>query len=571
MNTYNYLKIKEKADLFHVDDSFIPFNIFSQNIYSGINTFNLTNQSKFYNKTPSFITPLQVSLIGGSIIPPSNLYFKKLEVNKYFPDVTESNIDIYRKQILQLHKNNKIVLQENSTINCFEIKGSVYFDVFIKASLKENLYIDNQIGLTPVQIDSFLKMDLEDVKRKLEEYGIAYYSSPPEGIRQESLVILNDTSFKTYKVVSTDDIYDVDLTEFNECYINRSGILKNENNQLASTVNNVITSLSEILNLEISSDNFSDSPIENLNNFIRKAATREVEKLFSISTEPVFKSNRYLLKELIVNRIFNCFGLFGFDRSFEHFSTLIQNTPSYSIFKQNHILLQNASYTVSNSIMNEFNIHDFREKIDLAGNLTEVKKNILKNIKSLCSNVFYDKLNFSGKGSLTLYDFSKINYQLHKIGKKDKFENWISDIFVKHNFDPHSINDSSIKQFISELDQTEKKKVKLYLKDSYYEFKAFEVRENYLKHEINFQIFDKSDFFAFLAQNTMSEILPFLYRNFDNNYVQEIEQKINDDNKITFDNKTNTILDSLYSNIKNIISDVELERFHKGRENELGL
>ncbi len=566
MNTIKFLRMKERADIFQPEQNIIPFNIYTQNIYSGINAFNLTTESRLLKKTAAFLTPLQVSKLGGNIIPPVEFYFKKGEVNKYLPEANETNIDSFRKELFFLYKNEKIKAEssEFSTDNCFKINGGNYFDVFIKESLKKPIYIENRYGFTSIQIENLYNMNFEEIKKFLDDNSAIYHTKLDTLDKNYVITLDNISTVNTYKVVSIDDVYGIKLDSFVKNYIQQSGILSKTNNDLDNIINSLIKTISEIYNLKEINFPVYKSSIQKIHGFLRVLCESEISK--NLYTEPALLLNKKLHVELTANRIFNSLGLFGLDKSGPLFADLLNKTTSSSIFKQNHIILQSYSYSTAKNILSNFDFKEFKKNIDQIGNLTNIKNKLISQIQAISDTNFYEKCNFSSKGNLTVYDFNKVNFIMNKIGISSSFDKNILDLFKNYGFECQDVNFDTLRGFIKKLTDQEKKGVKNDLQNNFYEFKGIDLRNVYLNSDINYEKFEKSDFYSFIAKNEIKNILELLYNKIDNNFIKKIEENITDENKITFKKNINLILDELYIFIKKDIHPKDLENLTEKKE-----
>ncbi|MCD0480434.1 hypothetical protein LPB90_18500 [Chryseobacterium sp. LC2016-29] len=563
MNTKSYNLIKGRSDLFKVNRHDIPFNMSSQNPYNGMNAFSLIVEARLYKKEPVFITPLQVSKLGGNIIPPSDLVFKKEDIWKFYPGVEQNNVEKFRKELYLLYIKGKLETTNEipSSDSLLKITGGVYFDVFTKSVLHNKIYIDGKQGLNSSDVNRLNNMFYDDIKSFLEETGINYYTSST-GINPESCITLsNIISITNHKVVSIDDVCGLKIEELSKSYLLNSEIYKNDIREVKDIYDKLSLMLSEKFTMEpIVEDNCSS--IELIRKLFRQVSKIEVLSEILKSKENTLGLNKDLLIELTTNSLFNKIGLYGFDDSFKYFLELVNNSPSYSVFKESHLLLQKASYSISKNILGQFNYNSIKALIENVGKLSLLKSKIKEDIKTLSNINLYEKLPFSSKGNLTIYDVNKLKYQLVKNGTHYLFNNWIGAVYKSHSFEENLKDDTKLKVFLAGLSAADKKSIKSSVLENYYNAKALGEREHYQSQNINFDIFGADDFKAFISQNSIKSLIEFFYTKLDPNLVAELDSTLTDDNKISFRIDINKKLDKLHSAIKENYSTEELKFFH---------
>ncbi|REC40478.1 hypothetical protein [Chryseobacterium sp. 5_R23647] len=563
MNTNSYNLIKGRSDLFKVFKHDIPFNMASQSPYHGINAFSLIIEARLNNKRPVFITPLQVSELGGNIIPPSDLIFKKEDVRKFFPGIDQSNLEKFRKDLYVLYIKGKILTTNEiaGSDKLLKISGGTYFDVFTKSLLHNKIYIDGKQGLAPSDVDRLNTMVYDDIKKYLDETGINYHSSS-KGIDTDSYITLSNLrSITSHKVVSIDDVCGVKIEELSNLYLLNSDLYKKDIREVEKIYEKLALTFSEKFTIE-PFDMINSSPIELIHNLFREVSKIEVLNVILKSNEPILRTNKDLLIELTTNSLFNKIGLYGYDDSFKYFLDLVNNSPTYSIFKERHLTLQTAAYSVSRSIRSYFDYNNIKSMIDSVGKLSFLKSKIESDIKTLSNINFYEKLPFSSKGNLTSYDINKLKYQLIKNGTIYLFDNWLSTTYKTHNFEEKLTGNNKLTHFLSRLSTAEKKNIKSSVLESYYNAKALGEREHYQNQNIDFEVFGMNDFKAFISQNSMKNLIEFFYTKLDHDLVGELDSTLTDDNKISFRKDINKKLDKLHSAIKDNVSAEELKFFH---------
>lgn len=569
MNANNYNLIKGRSDLFRIDKYDIPFNMASQSTYNGINAFNLIVEARLYNKKPVFITPLQVSELGGNIIPPSDLIFKKDDVWKFFPGVEQNNIESYRKDLYLLYIKGQLQTTNEvpSPTNVLKISGGQYFNVFTKSLLHNKIYIDKRHGLNSSDVDKLSNMFYDDIKKFLDETGINYYSSSSD-INTESFITLSNLrSNISHKVVSIDDVCGLKVDDLSKIYFLNSDIYKKE----ISEIKNIYETLTLMLSKKFTFqplDTNNSTPIELIHKLLKEVSKIEILNIILKTDEIILRSNKDLLIELTTNSLFNKIGLYGFDESFQYFLDLVNRSGTYSIFKESHLLLQATAYSASKSIRSYFDYNSIKSMIDKVGGFSILKGKIESHIKTLVNINLYEKLSFSSKGNLTIYDINKLKYQLMKNGKNYLFDNWISNLSKSYNFEEITTNDEKLTIFLSGLSSADKKNIKSNVLENYYDAKARGELENYQSQNIDFDNFGINDFKAFISQNSMKNLIEFLYTKLDYNLVVKLELNLNDDNKISFRKDINKTLEILYSEIKNNISSEELKFFHEQNKSQ---
>lgn len=562
MRVEDYNKAKERPQIFEVSKNSAPLDIYSQNVYTGINAFTLLNQSKLHDKKPLFLTPLQVKDIGGSMIPPEEFFFNRKQVKKYFPKINDQNIHLHRKDIFSLYKKNKIEVSESPNLEeNFKLNGGVFFDVFIKENSKIPIYIDSRFSLAQIQLEALSKMEYNELRNFLEEMGVPYSLKPISGIAEESQTIISNVPVScTYPVISVDDVIGIkndSLLYLN--YLDKSNIFENNNSEAHKLVNKVITDLSKKFSVTTSGLPVKENPLEYLKDFFRLVSNHQVYEFLRESTNPILLQNSNLLSELVANKLFNSIGLYGFDDSHKGFNLLISETSTVEVFKHNHIVLQSSSHTLAKKLNTLFNSNEIKEKLNKIYKFSDLKEEIKNEFKNLEITNLYEKIRFSDKGYLTLFDFGKVNYQLHKIGKPDIFDQWLQEIFKHYNFINNSLDENSLKEFIKTLSEQDLNLVKNYVKSTYLDFKV----EEYKNHTINFSDFTLKNFFSFLVQNEMKDLIPFFRETLSNSLlINNVEEIIKEENKISFSKEKNELLSKLYNDIKKEISSEKLIAFH---------
>lgn len=570
MNKEIFHTIKNNIPVIMESKRTMPINILNQKKYIGINSLNLYAQSVVYNKTPYFLTPMQVASLGGKIASMDNIFLNKEEIIKHFPEFNGKNVNKFRKEIFDLIGNDVIKSGTDAGIlgkDYIEIKGTKYLEAFAVGTIK-GLFISKNSGITEGDLKKLSEYTFEDLIEELRNKNVPF-SIESEGIENTNdFVIKNIPSVKSYQVVSIDDIYGIDVKLLKgEIFDDR---LFFNDSSVHSIIIEFIKHLTEKLYInDLLSPNSDLSDIEKFQTIINKLILLYIENdNCDIILNNLDESNKNLIIGLVTELLLYKLDIdINIDPNL--YNNLLQSSPNVSNFYSQIFSLQSKSYQIASKILKECNIELFSNKIKEVSRQHQNKSELRNNLIKIAQNKFYDTIQFSSRGNLTIYDFNLVNSLCIKIGAPILFDSKITKMMANYNFFiEEKLNNKSLQLFLENLPLSEKKNVKNILVEFYYEVKSIAFTNKYSNVSINTNRLDKDDFYALLIQNNIDDVFHFLSNHLDENYLANIKNTLNDENKNSFKTSIVKMRDNLFSTIKRS-NNIDFEVFLK--QNEHGL